>query len=41
MGGKGKKEVVVVIMEGGARRGLQTDPKGLTVDLKRSHQIHD
>lgn len=40
MGGKGKKEVVVVVV-GGTRRGLQTDPEGLTVDLKRSHQIHD
>lgn len=40
MGGKGKEEVVVVMM-GGTRRGLQTDPKGLTVDLKSSHQIHD
>ncbi len=39
MGGKGKKEVVV--MMGGTRRGLQTDPKGLTVGLKSSHQIHD
>lgn len=27
--------------DGGVRRGLQTDPEGLTVGLKSSHQIHD
>lgn len=33
MGGKGKKEVVEVVMMGGDKEG-SADPKGLTVDLK-------
>lgn len=39
MGGKGEKEVVVIM--GGQGGVLQTDPKGLTVDLRSSHEIHD
>lgn len=27
--------------DGGTRRGLQAAPRGLTVGLKSSHQIHD
>lgn len=39
MGGKGEEEVEVIM--GGQGGVLQTDPKGLTVDLKSSCQMQD